>query len=151
VTIDYASLLEIAIAQARIGLAEGGIPIGAALLSGDGRLLGEGRNRRIQDEDPSAHAETNAFRLAGRQRSYRDTIMVTTLAPCFYCSGLIRQFNIPTVVYGESRTFAGGLAWLGEAGVQLFDQDSDECAQMMTTFIATRPDVWFEDIGEEPQ
>jgi cytosine deaminase len=143
-------MLDVAIAQARLAIVEGGIPIGAALFSADGRLLGEGRNRRVQENDPSAHAETNAFRLAGRQRSYRATVMVTTLAPCFYCSGLIRQFHIPTVVIGESRTFAGGTSWLAEAGVKLLDQGSAECEAMMADFIASHPDIWFEDIGEEP-
>jgi cytosine deaminase len=150
-SVDYPALLEVALAQARLGHAEGGVPIGAALFSRDSRLLGEGRNRRIQEDDPSAHAEVDAFRRAGRQRSYRETIMVTTLAPCWYCSGLIRQFGIPAVVIGESRTFVGGMGWLAEAGVALFDQDSDECAALMADFIAAAPGVWFEDIGEVTQ
>jgi cytosine deaminase len=141
-------LLPVALDEARRGLAEGGVPIGAALYARDGRLLGQGRNRRVQQDDPSAHGETDAFRRAGRQRSYRDTVMVTTLAPCWYCSGLIRQFGIPTVVIGESRTFRGGIDWLAEAGVELIDLDSDECAEMMATFISAHPDIWLEDIGE---
>ena len=100
-TPDYRALLDTAIAEARQGLAEGGIPIGAALYHSDGRLLGCGHNRRVQENDPSVHGETDAFRKAGRQRRYQDTIMVTTLAPCWYCSGLVRQFNIGTVVVGE--------------------------------------------------
>ena len=146
--IDYDVLLRVAIDEAREGLFEGGIPIGAALFDSQGNLLGRGRNRRVQDGDPSAHGETDAFRKAGRQRRYRDTIMVTTLAPCWYCSGLIRQFGIGTVVVGESRTFQGGTAWLREAGVEVVDLDSDECAHLLEDFIAERPEVWDEDIGE---
>lgn len=148
-SIDQArQLLPVALQEARTGFEEGGCPIGAALFHRDGRLLGQGRNRRVQLGDPSAHGETDAFRNAGRQRSYRDTIMVTTLAPCWYCSGLIRQFGIPTVVIGESRTFRGGVDWLGECGVETVDLDSDECADLMTRFIDTYPEIWLEDIGE---
>lgn len=141
-------MLAVAVAEARVGLAEGGIPIGAALFAIDGRLLGAGHNRRVQDGDPSAHGETDAFRRAGRQRSYRETTMVTTLASCWYCSGLIRQFGIGTVIVGESRTFAGGVAWLRECGVRVVDLDADECVQMMERFIAEQPALWNEDIGE---
>jgi cytosine deaminase len=140
-------MLPVALEEARLGLAEGGVPIGAALYSRDGRLLGQGRNRRVQHDDPSSHGETDAFRRAGRQRNYRDTIMVTTLAPCWYCSGLIRQFGIPTVIFGECRTFRGGIDWLAELGVELIDMDSDDCAGLMETFIAAHPDIWNEDIG----
>src|SRR4051795_2793119 len=121
---DDAAMLSVALEEARAGLAEGGIPIGAALFTRSGTLLGRGHNRRVQDDDPSAHGETDAFRNAGRRRSYRDTVMVTTLAPCWYCSGLIRQFGIGTVVVGESRTFRGGAAWLAESGVEVRDLDS---------------------------
>src|SRR3954453_5248993 len=122
---EYVQMLQIALEEARAGRAEGGIPIGAALFDTAGRVLGRGHNRRVQDGDPSAHGETDAFRNAGRRRSYRDTIMVTTLAPCWYCSGLIRQFGIGTVVVGESRTFRGGIDWLrDEAGVTVVDLDS---------------------------
>jgi creatinine deaminase len=148
-TIDAGRLLEVAVDQARLGASEGGVPIGAALFTLDGVLLGQGHNRRVQDDDPSAHAEVDAFRRTGRRRTYRDTVMVTTLAPCWYCSGLIRQFNIPTVVIGESRTFQGGMEWLRSSGVELLDQDSAECARLLGEFIAAHPDVWFEDIGEE--
>src|SRR5713226_9465590 len=99
---DPHAMLRVALEEARQGLAEGGVPVGAALFDADGKLLGRGRNRRVQEGDPSVHAETDAFRKAGRQRSCRDKIMVTTLAPCWYCSGLIRQFGIGTVVVGES-------------------------------------------------
>jgi cytosine deaminase len=142
-------MLAVAVHEARIGLAEGGIPIGAALFHADGRLLGAGHNRRVQQGDPSAHGETDAFRKAGRQRSYRDTIMVTTLAPCWYCSGLVRQFNIGTLIVGESRNFAGGLDWLRSAGVQVIDLDDEGCAQLLAGYIREKPAVWHEDIGEE--
>ena len=147
--LNHASLLAIAIDEARIGISEGGIPIGAALFDSDGRLLGRGRNRRVQEGDPSVHGETDAFRKAGRQRSYRDKIMVTTLAPCWYCSGLVRQFNIGTVIVGESVNFEGGVAWLREHGVHVVDMRSDECIALLGGYIAANPAVWNEDIGEE--
>ena len=145
---DYEQMLEVALEEARAGRAEGGVPIGAALFQADGTLLGRGHNRRVQDDDPSVHGETDAFRNAGRRRSYADTIMVTTLAPCWYCSGLVRQFGIGTVVIGESRTFAGGAEWLREAGVTVIDLDSDACADLLQAFIAEHPEIWDEDIGE---
>jgi len=145
----YLTLLETAIVEARRGLAEGGIPIGAALFDNAGKLLGSGHNRRVQDGDPSAHGETDAFRKAGRQRSYRDKIMVTTLAPCWYCSGLIRQFGIATVIVGESVNFRGGFDWLQENGIKVIDLASNECVQMLAKFIAENPALWHEDIGEE--
>jgi creatinine deaminase len=147
--LDYNSMLDVAIEEARQGLAEGGIPIGAALFDKDGKLLGRGHNRRVQEDDPSVHGETDAFRKAGRQRSYRDKIMVTTLAPCWYCSGLVKQFQIGTVVVGESVNFAGGVEWLREAGVEVIDLNSAECITMLADFIAANPAVWNEDIGEE--
>jgi cytosine deaminase len=146
--IDPNQLLRIAIEEARIGLAEGGIPIGAALFRSDGTLLGRGHNRRVQDGDPSIHGETDAFRNAGRQRSYHDTIMVTTLAPCWYCSGLVRQFGIGTVIVGESINFQGGVQWLRENGVEMIDVNSEECVEMLRNYIAANPAVWNEDIGE---
>jgi creatinine deaminase len=145
---DHAALLRIAVEEARAGLAEGGIPIGSALFDASGALLGRGHNHRVQRDDPSAHAEVEAFRNAGRRRSYRDTIISTTLAPCWFCSGLIRQFGIPIVIVGESRTFQGGIDWLRENGVQVVDQDSDECVELLGSFIAAHPAVWDEDIGE---
>ncbi|MGB8474502.1 MAG: nucleoside deaminase [Candidatus Acidiferrum sp.] len=146
---QYSKLLETAIAEARRGLAEGGIPIGAALFDGSGQLLGSGHNRRVQDGDPSAHGETDAFRKAGRQRNYRDKIMVTTLAPCWYCSGLIRQFGIGVVVVGESVNFRGGIDWLQENGFKVIDLASKECMEMLAKFIAENPALWHEDICEE--
>ena len=145
---DYPALLRVAIEEARLGLAEGGIPIGAALFDASGRLLGRGHNRRVQEGDPSIHGETDAFRKAGRQRSYRDTIMVTTLAPCWYCSGLVRQFRIGTVVVGESVNFAGGLDWLRQNGVRVVDLVSQECIDLLGRYVREHPDVWNEDIGE---
>lgn len=145
---DRQALLGVALEEARLGMAEGGIPIGAALFHNSGKLLGRGHNRRVQQNDPSVHGETDAFRKAGRQRSYRDTIMVTTLAPCWYCSGLIVQFQIGTVIVGESRTFRGGIDWLRERGVNVIDLDSPECAMLLNSFIQAHPDVWNEDIGE---
>ncbi len=147
--LDHQAMLGVALEEARQGLAEGGIPIGAALFRSDGTLLGRGHNRRVQDGDPSSHGETDAFRNAGRQRSYKDTIMVTTLEPCWYCSGLIKQFGIGTVVVGESRTFKGGAEWLKEQGVNVIDLDDPACVQLMTEFIAAKPELWNEDIGEE--
>ncbi len=129
-------MLDVAVAEARKGLAEGGIPIGAALFSSDGTLLGSGHNRRVQNDDPSIHAETDAFRAAGRQRGYRSTVMVTTLSPCWYCSGLVRQFNIGALVIGESRTFTGGHDWLAEHGVAVTLLDDERCVAMMEEFIA---------------
>ena len=141
-------MLAVAIEEARLGLAEGGIPIGAALFDADGNLLGRGHNRRVQENDPSIHGETDAFRKAGRQRNYRNTIMATTLAPCWYCSGLVRQFNIGKVIIGESETFQGGIDWLRENGIEVVDMDNLECKEILGGFIAKHPEVWNEDIGE---
>ncbi len=140
-------MLEVALEEAQAGFAEGGIPIGAALFHRDGTLLGRGHNRRVQDDDPALHAETDAFRRAGRQRSYRGTVMVTTLAPCWYCSGQIRQFRIGKVVAGESVNFDGGIDWLQQNGVEVVDLNSDECTQMLGAFIREHPDLWHEDVG----
>lgn len=146
--LDHHAMLQVAIAEARQGLAEGGIPIGAALFDRQGNLLGRGHNRRVQEDDPSVHGETDAFRKAGRQRRYRDTVMVTTLAPCWYCSGLVRQFRIGMVVVGESVNFSGGIGWLRESGVEVIDLHSHECVRMLADYIAANPQVWNEDIGE---
>ncbi|MFF0483983.1 nucleoside deaminase [Streptomyces sp. NPDC004435] len=141
--------LRTALDEARAGLREGGVPIGAALYGADGTLLGRGHNRRVQDGDPSAHAETDAFRKAGRQRSYRGTTMVTTLSPCWYCSGLVRQFGISRVVVGEAETFRGGHDWLAEHGVEVVVLDDPACVGLMREFVAARPDLWNEDIGHD--
>ena len=145
----YESMLAVALEEARMGRAEGGIPIGAAMFTRAGELVSRGHNRRVQQGDPSVHAETDAFRRAGRQRSYRDLVMVTTLAPCWYCSGLVRQFRIGTLVVGESRTFPGGLDWLRENGVEVIDLDDEACRVLLEGYIAEHPEVWHEDIGEE--
>jgi cytosine deaminase len=142
-------MLAVAVEEAKAGLAEGGIPIGAALFGADGTVLGRGHNRRVQDDDPSVHGETAAFRNAGRQRSYRGTTMATTLSPCWFCSGLVRQFGISRVVVGEAQTFYGGHDWLAENGVEVVVLDDAECVSMMTDFIAANPELWNEDIGEE--
>jgi cytosine deaminase len=144
---NHGEMLKIAIEEARQGLAEGGIPIGAALFDRQGNLLGRGHNRRIQENDPSIHGETDAFRRAGRQRTYRDKIMVTTLAPCWYCSGLVRQFGIPTVIVGESVNFQGGIKWLRENGVEVVDLQSSECVNLLAAYIRENPAIWHEDIG----
>jgi creatinine deaminase len=147
---NYNAMLAVAIEEARSGMAEGGVPVGAALFDKTGKLLGRGHNRRVQENDPSIHGETDAFRKAGRQRTYKDKIMVTTLSPCWYCSGLIRQFGIGTLVIGESVNFRGGEDWLrAEGGVEVIQMNSQECIDMMATFIREHPEIWNEDIGEE--
>ncbi|GHF28907.1 tRNA-specific adenosine deaminase [Amycolatopsis deserti] len=146
---DPGRLLAVAREEALLGKSEGGVPIGAALFTVDGELLGRGHNRRVQDGDPSMHAETAAFRNAGRRPHYRDTVMVTTLSPCWYCSGLVRQFSISHVVIGEARTFSGGHDWLAGLGVGITILDDPACVALMTEFIEERPDLWFEDIGVE--
>ena len=142
-------MLQVALAEAQVGLAEGGIPIGAAVFGADGRLISAGHNRRVQDGDPSAHGETDAFRRTGRQRSYRELTMVTTLAPCWYCSGLIRQFGFGRLIIGESVTFRGGIDWLRENGVEVVDLKSEACISLLAGFIREHPEVWNEDIGVE--
>jgi cytosine deaminase len=146
---NYSAMLEVAIAEARKGLAEGGIPIGAAIFDESGKLVGAGHNRRVQNGDPALHGETDAFRNAGRQRSYRKLIMVTTLAPCWYCSGLVRQFGFSTLVVGESRNFQGGVEWLRSLGVKVIDLDSEECVSMLGEYVRQNPEIWNEDIGQE--
>lgn len=146
---DHSSFLAVALAEARKGLAEGGIPIGAAIFNSEGKLIASGHNRRVQLGDPSLHGETDAFRNAGRQRSYRNLIMVTTLAPCWYCSGLIRQFGFQRVIVGESRNFQGGTDWLRSLGIEVIDLNSAECFELLANYIRANPMVWNEDIGEE--
>jgi len=142
-------MLEAAKAEARAGLAEGGIPIGAALVV-DGRVLGAGHNRRVQRGSPTLHGETDALEAAGRQPAavYRRATMVTTLSPCDMCTGAILLYGIPRVVIGEHRTFVGAEALLRERGVEVVVLDDPECVEMMERFIAERPDLWNEDIGE---
>ena len=145
---NYVSMLAVAMSEARQGLAEGGIPVGAAIFDQNGRMMGKGRNRRVQNDDPSTHGETDAFRNTGRQRSYRDLIMVTTLAPCWYCSGLVRQFGFGTLVIGDCRNFQGGVEWLRSSGVKVIELDSQECISMMAEYIGKNLAIWHEDIGE---
>ena len=145
----YQRMLAVALDEARLGRAEGGVPVGAAIFTRDGTLISRGHNRRVQEGDPSIHGETDAFRRAGRQTSYRDLVMVTTLVPCWYCSGLVRQFRIGTLIVGESRNFQGGIDWLRENGVQVIDLDNRECVDLLADFVSTRPEIWNEDIGEE--
>jgi creatinine deaminase len=147
--LEHSAMLAVALSEARKGLAEGGLPIGAAIFDAEGRLVGSGHNRRVQNGDPSLHGETDAFRTAGRQLSYRKLIMVTTLAPCWYCSGLVRQFGFGTLIVGESRNFQGGLEWLRSLGVRVVDLDSEDCVIMMADYIRANPAVWNEDIGQE--
>lgn len=142
-------MLDTAVAEALAGRDEGGIPIGAALYGPDGALLGRGRNRRVQEGDPSLHAETAAFRAAGRQRTYRRTTMVTTLSPCWYCSGLVRQFGISRLVVGEARSFHGGHDWLAEHGIEVVILDDPRCIELMAEFVAAHPALWKEDIGDD--
>jgi creatinine deaminase len=144
----HRAMLQVALKEARIGCEEGGVPVGAALFDGQGNLLGSGHNRRVQENDPSIHGETDAFRRAGRQKNYRDATMATTLAPCWYCSGLIVQFGIGTVIVGENHTFAGGVEWLRTLGVKVIIMDSPECRSLMEGFIHEHPEIWYEDIGE---
>lgn len=141
--------LAVAAEQARAGAREGGIPIGAALFDREGRLLGAGHNRRVQQDDASVHGETDAFRNAGRQRSYKDTTMATTLSPCWYCSGLVRQFGIGRVVVGEDVNFSGGQEWLAEHGTEVVVLNDPDLIAMMADYIRLNPEVWNEDIGEE--
>ena len=142
-----ADMLSVALEEARTGLREGGIPIGAALFTREGELLGAGHNRRVQDDDASVHAETDAFRRAGRRRDYAETVMVTTLSPCWYCSGLVRQFNIGAVVIGEAQNFRGGHEWLADLGVEVVVLDDLACTELLSGFITEHPELWHEDIG----
>jgi len=147
---DDPAFLEIAIEQARIGRDEGGVPIGAALVA-DGQVLGAGHNRRVQLGSAIRHGETDALEVAGRLPAsvYRRSTMYTTLSPCDMCTGAILLYGIPRVVIGENRTFMGGEDHLRSRGVEVIDLDSEVCVQLMRDFIAQRPDVWNEDIGEE--
>ncbi len=148
-TPEQFAMLDVALAEARKGLSEGGIPIGAAIFDATGKLIGAGHNRRVQNNDPSLHGETDAFRNAGRQRSYRNLIMVTTLAPCWYCSGLVRQFGFGTVIVGESQNVQGGIEWLRSLGIKVIDLDSQECVSLLSEYIRANPEIWHEDIGQE--
>ena len=149
VYVTDAEKLAVAVGEALAGLAEGGIPIGAALFDEEGHLLGKGRNQRVQGDNPALHGETSAFLAAGRQKSYRKTTMVTTLSPCWYCSGLVRQFGIGRVVVGDTVNFFGGQDWLAENGTEVTTLNDPELIKVMGDFIAANPVLWNEDIGEE--
>jgi len=139
--------LEAAIDEARQGQAEGGIPIGSVLVR-DGKIIGRGRNRRVQDSDPMTHAEIDCLRRAGRVGSYAGTVLYSTLMPCYLCSGAVVQFGIKKVVVGESKTFPGAPDWMRSHGVEVVDLDDEECAEMMRGFIKEQPALWNEDIGK---
>lgn len=147
---DERRFFEYAVAEARAGLAEGGVPIGAALVV-DGEVVATGRNRRVQQGSAIRHGETDCVENAGRlpASTYARATMYTTLSPCVMCTGMILLYRIPRVVLGENRTFLGAEHLLVEGGVEVVDLDDDECAELMRTFIAERPDVWYEDIGEQ--
>jgi cytosine/creatinine deaminase len=139
--------MQAAIDEAKQGRSEGGIPIGCVLVK-DGKIVGRGHNKRVQDDDPMTHAETDALRNAGRIGSYRDTVLYSTLMPCYMCAGTAVQFRIPKVIVGESKTFSGARAFMEQLGVEVIDLDLDECKQMMREFIKAEPELWNEDIGE---
>jgi cytosine deaminase len=152
---DHEPFLVAAIEEARQGLAEGGLPIGSVLVRG-GAIIGRGHNRRVQLGQPMIHAEIDCLNNAGRQKTYRDTVLYSTLMPCFLCSGAAVQFGIPRVVVGESETFPGGEgpggkspAFMRSHHIELIDLDDDRCIEKMRRFIAQRPELWNEDIGEE--
>ncbi len=136
-----------AIDEARQGLAEGGIPIGSVLVR-DGVILGRGHNRRVQQANPMVHAEIDCLMNAGRVGSYRGTVLYSTLMPCFLCAGAAVQFNVPKVIVGEGRTFRGARGFMESHGIEVVDLDLQECVTLMEDFIAARPDLWNEDIGE---
>lgn len=146
-TDDRAWLAE-AIREARRGLGEGGIPIGSVLVR-DGVIVGRGHNRRVQEGNAIAHAEIDCLERAGRQRTYRDTILVSTLSPCYLCSGAVVQFGIPKVLVGESVNFPGAPDFLRQHGVEVIDRADPECIELMRSFIADNPTLWNEDIGED--
>lgn len=143
---DSTDFLDAAIAEAELGRSEGGIPIGSVLVRG-GQVIGRGHNRRVQQQDQTAHAEIDCLRRAGRQRSLHDTVLYSTLMPCYLCAGAVVQFGIPRVVAGEARTFTGARAFLEAHGVEVIDRDDPRCVAMMQQFIAAQPELWNEDIG----
>jgi cytosine deaminase len=139
--------MQLAIEEARKGLAEGGIPIGSVLVR-NGKVLGQGHNKRVQDSNPVVHGEIDCLQNAGRVGYYGDTVLYSTLMPCYLCAGAVVQFGIKKVIAAESETFAGTRAFMEEHGVEVIDLDLDECKQMMYDFIKNNPTLWNEDIGE---
>jgi len=136
-----------AINEAKKGLNEGGIPIGSVLVK-DGEIIGRGHNKRVQENNPMIHAEIDCLMNAGRIGSYKDTVLYSTLMPCYLCSGAVVQFNIKKVIVGESKTFPGGPEFMKLHGVEVIDLNDDECIKMMEDFIRDNPKLWNEDIGE---
>lgn len=136
-----------AIAEARKGLSEGGIPIGSVLVR-DGKIIGRGHNRRVQEDNTMKHAEIDCLIKAGRVGNYRNTILYSTLMPCYLCGGAAVQFNIPTVIVGEARTFSGSEQFMREHGIEVINLDLQECVEMMEQFIKQHPALWNEDIGK---
>ena len=136
-----------AIAEAKQGLSEGGIPIGSVIVK-DGQIVGRGHNKRVQDNDPVTHAEIDCLRKAGRIGNYNDTTLYSTLMPCYLCAGAVVQFGIKKVIAGESRTFPGAKEFMVSHGVEVIDLNLDECEKMMSEFIETNPELWNEDIGK---
>ena len=141
--------MQMALEEARAGAAEGGIPIGSVLVGPDGRVLGRGHNRRVQEQDPILHAEIRCLQNAGRIRGYRGTTLYSTLMPCHLCAGAVVQFGIPKVVVGESRNFEGARQWMEQRGVEVVDLDLPECHELLAGFIQENPTLWNEDIGVE--
>ncbi len=139
--------MQVAIDEARSGLNSGGIPIGSVLVRDD-LIIGKGHNLRVQQDDPMAHAEISCLRDAGRVGSYRDSILYSTLMPCYLCAGAVVQFGIKKVIVGESRTFSGAREFMESHGVEVVDLDLDECVAMMDDFISKDPELWNEDIGK---
>lgn len=136
-----------AIEEAKKGLQEGGIPIGSVLVK-DGKIIGRGHNKRVQDDDPIIHAEIDCLRNAGRIGTYKDTVLYSTLMPCYLCGGAIVQFGIKKVYAGESKTFPGSKEFMEQHGVEVIDLDNEECKELMNNFISEKPKLWNEDIGE---
>ena len=136
-----------AIAEARQGRSEGGIPIGSVLVR-DGQVIGRGHNKRVQDQDPVTHAEIDCLRNAGRVGKYDDTVLYSTLMPCYLCAGAVVQFGIKKVYAGEDETFGGAKAFMESHGVEVINLDNEECKAMMREFVAEHPELWYEDIGE---
>jgi len=139
--------MQAAIAEAKSGMAEGGIPIGSVLVK-NGKLVARGHNKRVQENNPILHGEMDCLFNAGRVGSYKDTVIYSTLMPCYMCAGTIVQFKIPKVIVGESRTFPGAKEFMQQHGVEVIDLDLPECVDMMENFIQTHPELWNEDIGE---
>ena len=139
--------MRMAINQAKIGLSEGGIPIGSVLIK-EGRFISKGHNKRVQEQNPILHGEMDCLNNAGRIGNYKNTVIYSTLMPCFMCAGTIVQFKIPKVIVGESQTFSGAREFMESHGVEVIDLANEECIEMMREFVKKNPELWHEDIGE---